>query len=129
MVARRLVGILTITKKEAYASFFILNGGLTQLKPILLHIRAHRVVRYSVHMKDGCIRHRMERPDWSDLPKEEYDWDFSVCGNATEEIPTDAPEPLGKFVDTATHADANLLHDMISGKSCTGSTRSQQNPQ
>eukprot|EP00957_Ditylum_brightwellii_P101256 7715939-Ditylum_brightwellii.AAC.1 len=30
------------------------------------------------------------------------------------------PEPCGKPVMTTTFADANLLHDVITGRSCTG---------
>ena len=36
-----------------------------------------------------------------------------------EEIPKDAPEPLGKSVTTTTFLDANLLHDLITGRSVT----------
>ena len=44
----------------------------------------------------------------------------TVYGNVREDIPTDAPEPLGNFVTTTHYVDANLMHDMISGKSVTG---------
>ena len=37
-----------------------------------------------------------------------------------EDIPNDIPEAKGNIVDTITYVDANLLHDMISGKSVTG---------
>lgn len=36
-----------------------------------------------------------------------------------EEFPTDAPEPLGKHVTLSHYFDANLMHDMITGKSVT----------
>ena len=52
------------------------------------------------------------------LPELEYDW-TRVYGNVTEEIPKDAPEPLGKSVTTTTYLDANLLHDLITGRSVT----------
>ena len=38
-----------------------------------------------------------------------------INGNVLEEIPKDAPEPLGKSVTTTTFFDANLLHDLITG--------------
>ena len=46
------------------------------------------------------------------LPELEYDW-TRIYGNLLEEIPKDAPEPLGKSVTTTTFLDANLLHDLI----------------
>ena len=39
--------------------------------------------------------------------------------NVLEEIPKDAVEPLGKSVTTSTFLDANLLHDLITGRSVT----------
>ena len=50
------------------------------------------------------------------LPELEYDW-TRIYGNVIEEIPKDAPEPLGKSVATTTFLDANLLHDLITGRS------------
>ena len=52
------------------------------------------------------------------LPELEYDW-TRIYGNVLEEIPKDAPEPLGKSVTTTTFLDANLLHDLITGRSVT----------
>ena len=43
----------------------------------------------------------------------------TVCGNVKEEIPKDVPKPLGKVVITTTVLDANLLHDIVTGKSVT----------
>ena len=45
------------------------------------------------------------------LPELEYDW-TRIYGNVLEEMPKDAPEPLGKSVTTTTFLDANLLHDL-----------------
>ena len=36
-----------------------------------------------------------------------------------EEIPKDIPKPLGKRVITTTFLDANLMHDIVTGKSVT----------
>ena len=52
------------------------------------------------------------------LPELEYDW-TRIYGYVIEEIPKDAPEPLGKSVTTTTFFDANLLYDLITGKSVT----------
>ena len=50
----------------------------------------------------------------------EYYWEFSVYGGAKEEIPKDAPVPLGKPVITTTYIDTNLYHCMLTGKSVSG---------
>jgi hypothetical protein len=65
----------------------------------------HSVIR--IHTEE-------EEPDYSDIPKMECDWEFLVCSVASEEIPKDAPGPLGKPVD------ANLCHCMMTGKSVSG---------
>ena len=44
----------------------------------------------------------------------------TVYGNCQEEILDDIPTPLDKVVRTTTYVDANLLHDLINGRSCTG---------
>jgi hypothetical protein len=44
----------------------------------------------------------------------------TVYGNVREEVPSDAPPPLGRFVTTSHYVDANLMHDMMRGKSVTG---------
>ena len=41
------------------------------------------------------------------LPDLEYDW-TRIYGDVLEEIPKDAPEPLGKSVTTTTFLDPNL---------------------
>ena len=43
----------------------------------------------------------------------------TVYGNVKEEIPKDIPKPLGKRVITSTFLDANLLHNIVTGKSVT----------
>ena len=48
----------------------------------------------------------------------EFDW-TRIHGNVLEEIPKDAPDPLGKSVTTTTFLGANLLHDLITGRSVT----------
>jgi hypothetical protein len=71
-------------------------------------------------MKHAAIRIRTEELDYSDLPNFEYDWARTVYGDVKELILEDAPRPLGKHVTLTHFADANLMHDMISGKSVTG---------
>ena len=71
-------------------------------------------------MRHATIRVRTSQPDFSDLPDQDFNWASSVYGDVEETIPTDAPEPLGKPVLMTTYVDANLFHDMITGRSVTG---------
>ena len=47
-------------------------------------------------------------------------WDYLVYGDVKEEIPNDTPEPLGNYVITTHYVDANLFHDILTGRSVTG---------
>jgi hypothetical protein len=71
-------------------------------------------------MRHGVIRIRTELPDYSVIPEKTYDWDYTCYEGAEELIPRDMPRPLGKEVQTTTFVDANLYHDLISGRSVTG---------
>ena len=82
--------------------------------------RVKRIAGYLSKMKDGVIRFRVEEPDLSDVVTTDGDWTYSVCGDVAELIPTNAPEPKGKYVVTVTYVDANLHHDFTSGKAVTG---------
>ena len=61
-----------------------------------------------------------EESDYLDIPVPEYDWAKSVCGEVAEILPMDAPETLGNFVTLTHYVDANLMHDLIMGRSVTG---------
>ena len=37
-----------------------------------------------------------------------------------EGVDPNAPVPLGKMVRTTSFVDANLMHDVVTGRSCTG---------
>jgi hypothetical protein len=82
--------------------------------------RIKRIFGYLAKMKQGAIRVRVEEPDFSDIPDQDFDWSRSVYGEPTELIPNDAPKPMGKHVTLSHFVDANLMHDLISGKSVTG---------
>lgn len=82
--------------------------------------RVKRVYSYVSKMRHATIRVRTEEPDFSGLSSEPYKWDYSVYGNVKEEIPKDAPKPLGKYVTTTHYVDANLFHDILTGRSVTG---------
>jgi hypothetical protein len=71
-------------------------------------------------MRHASIRIRTDEPDYSDIPDFEYDWSKTVYGDLKEEIPKNAPKPLGNFVTLTHYVDANLMHDVVTGRSVTG---------
>ena len=81
---------------------------------------AKRAVGYLYKMRHGVIRVRTDKPDYSDIPKPAHDWLNSIYGNVKEVIPSDAPVPLGEPITLTTYVDANLFHDMLTGRSVTG---------
>ena len=82
--------------------------------------RAKRICGYLRNLNNAMIRFRTSEPDYSDLPDPVYDWDTSVYGEISEILPEDAPKPLGKPVILTHFVDANLYHDMLTGRSVTG---------
>ena len=73
---------------------------------------------YLSRTNHSALRFRTDEPNYMHLPDREYDW-TRIYGNVLVEIPKDAPEPLGKSVTTTTFLYANLLHDLITGRSVT----------
>ena len=89
-----------------------------RLAPKIGHLeRIKRLYGYLTKTKHFAIRYRNKEPDYSHLPKQEYEWIRTVYGNVKEEIAKDVPKPLGKRVITTTFLDANLFHDIVTGKS------------
>ena len=82
--------------------------------------RLQRICGYLSKMKHGFLRVRTDEPDYSDLPDKHYSWERSVYGDVREQIPRDAPKPLGKRVVLTTYVDANLNHDLVTGRSVSG---------
>ena len=84
--------------------------------------RVKRIYGYVSKFKGFKVRFRTEAPD---LPvtacnNKTHDWSLSVYGKYDEELPNDAPTPLGKPVVLNHFYDANLMHDILSGKAVTG---------
>ena len=75
--------------------------------------RTKRIVGYLLFLPDGAIRFRTGEPDFSSLKDQEYDWTRSVYSGACEQ------KPLGKHVQTTHYVDANLHHDLATGKAVT----------
>ena len=82
--------------------------------------RVKRIYSYIAKMRHATIRVRTDEPDFSGLPDEPYQLDYSVYVNEKKELPKDAPEPLGNYVTTTHYVDANLFHDILTGRSVTG---------
>jgi hypothetical protein len=82
--------------------------------------RVKRIIGYLFHTQKALIRIRVDQPDYSDVQVPQYKWDQSIYRGATEVIPDDVPEPLGKPVICTSYVDANLYHDLNTGRSVTG---------
>jgi hypothetical protein len=89
-----------------------------RVAPRIGHLdRLKRVCGYLCKMKHGYIGFQTEAPDNSDMNDTEYDWARTVYGNVKDETPTNAPTPRGKSVVMTSYVDANLYHDMLTGRS------------
>ena len=53
------------------------------------------------------------------MPYAHYEWEESINGKVEEVPPTDALEPLAKHAVVISYYDANLHHNMITGRSVT----------
>ena len=73
-----------------------------------------------MRFKEATIRFVTEEPDLSALPAQHFDWMYTVYGDVKELVPQDIPEPLGNPVVTISYVDANLFHDIITGRSVSG---------
>jgi hypothetical protein len=95
--------------------------GRFRVAPRIGHLqRLQRICGFLRKYPDGAIRFRTGIPDYSHLDHVTYDWTHSVYGNSSEELPSNMPVPLGKAVRTTTFEDANLMHDLTTGRSVTG---------
>ncbi len=79
-----------------------------------------RICGYLAKMKSAAIQICTLEPDYSPLPQQNFEWMNTVYEELKEILPTDVPAPLGEFVTLTHYVNANLLHDMTTGKSVTG---------
>ena len=82
--------------------------------------RVKRIYGYLAKFDSASLRIRINEPDFSQLQEPICDWSYSVYGEGEELIPHELPEPLGKSVTLTHYVDANLYHDMLTGKAVTG---------
>jgi hypothetical protein len=81
--------------------------------------RAKRIYGYLPKMKEARIQVLTNEPDYSDYQDLEYNWSSSVYGDVKEIIPMDILEPKGKYVTLSHYFNANLYHDMVTGRLVT----------
>jgi hypothetical protein len=62
----------------------------------------------------------VDEPDFSKVPTQEFDWFYRVYGKVEELAPRYMPKALGKAANIVTYTDANLYHDMFTGRYATG---------
>jgi hypothetical protein len=111
--------IVTIGRFDINTVVMTMSG--FRMAPRIGHLnRLWRIYGYLSKMRYASIRVRTEEPDYSELPDNAYDSSYSVNGNVKELLPTDAPEPLGNYVTLSHYVDANLMHDVTTGRSVTG---------
>ena len=82
--------------------------------------RLKRICGYLMKFKHGAIRFRTNIPDHSDIPVPDYDWTYTTYGQVKELVPSDLPKALGLTVLFTTYVDANLYHDLLTGRSVSG---------
>jgi hypothetical protein len=82
--------------------------------------RLKRIYGYLKKFASAAICLRLVEPNLGELPDKNFDWCHTVYGNVQELLPRDAPKTLGKAVTTITYTDANLYHDILTGRSVTG---------
>ena len=111
------------TGKAVTAALHFLNqtpiDAYSKRHHLVSYHRPKRIVGYLLFLPDGAIRFRIGEPDFSSLKDQEYDWTRTVYSGACEQIPHDIPKPLGKHVQTTHYVDANLHHDLATGKAVT----------
>lgn len=91
-----------------------------RVKPRTGHLsRVKRIYGYISKFKHAAIRYLTGIPDFKDIKFEEHDWSRTVYAGATEEYPSNSPPARGKPVLQYSYVDANLYHDMLSGKAVT----------
>ena len=66
----------------------------------------------------------VDEPDYLSVPGiKDCDWEDSVYGQHEEDVPLNAPPPLGKHIIITHNFDASLMHDVLSGKAVIGTVQ------
>ena len=90
-------------------------------EPREVHLdRVRRVVSYIVKFKHATIKSRTAEPDLSSISITPYEWEESACGKVTEILPQDAPTSKGKHAVIISYHEANMCHNVVTGRSVIG---------
>ena len=94
-----------------------------RIQPRIGHLeRVKRIYSYLKHFKNSSIKFNTDIPNYEHFDKKWTDpeWgEFYGDGAGIYDDPK-LPEPKGKPIVMTTFVDANLLHDYVTGRSCTG---------
>ena len=55
-------------------------------------------------------------PDYTNMENEECDWQSTTYRDIEEIIPSDIPPPLGNTTQLTMYVDADLFHDILTGR-------------
>ncbi len=81
---------------------------------------AKQMVGHWAKMQSAKIWFCVAEPDYSNLPIPNYNWAHLVYVYVIKVFPADTPKPLGKPVISTSYVDANLYHNMSTGRCVTG---------
>lgn len=99
----------------------VMTMGRFRAAPRAGHLeRLKRICGYLRKYPDGAIRYRIIVPTEGYINPRRFDWMNTVYGKCKEDIPSNIPIPLGISVRCTTYEDANLMHDLTTGRSVTG---------
>ena len=118
-----LIGILQwlVTLGRLDIATAVMSMSSFRAAPRIGHLhRLKRIFGYILKMKHATIRFRTSLPDHSQHCTTTYEWEKTFYRNAKELVASNIPKALGPKVVITTYVDANLCHDMLSGKSVTG---------
>ena len=82
--------------------------------------RLQRIYGYLAKFSESAITICTEEPDYSNITINEYESETTIYGEVMELQPNDILPSLGKPVILTTYVDANLYHDMLTGRSLSG---------
>ena len=82
--------------------------------------RMKQTIGYLCKLRHYKTRFCVDKPDYSNVPGiQNHDWEHSVYGKHEEDVPNNAPTPLGKRIVLTHYFDASLMHDVLFGKAVT----------
>jgi hypothetical protein len=83
--------------------------------------RLKRMYGYLKQNPAGATRFHVKIPNHEVIVTPiHYSWSASIYGNVKEDLLPDMQTPRGKLVLTSTYQDANLHHDLVTGRAMSG---------